>query len=102
MRDRQDKARDPYNVHAWHFCQIANSAVRKLHAVCSLPRVLPETNEIDTCLLQDMAYEGKEWIVSFPWCAEVLESYFGGGLGGVFAVFFFHIRPSRGDIDPWL
>jgi hypothetical protein len=23
-------------------------------------------------------------------------------LGGIFAIFFFHIRPSRSDIDPWI
>ena len=42
------------------------------------------------------------YISSFSWCGAVLDSYFGGGVGGIFAVFFFHIRRGRVDIDPWI
>jgi len=27
---------------------------------------------------------------------------FGGGVGGIFAVFFFQIRPSRPNVEPWI
>src|SRR5689334_15308281 len=59
-------------------------------------------DEQDTVLLREMADEAKRYISSFSWCKEVLESYFGGGVGGIFAVFFFHIRPSRPDVEPWI
>lgn len=39
---------------------------------------------------------------SFSWCEGILESYFGGGVGSIFAVFFFHIRTGRADVDPWI
>jgi hypothetical protein len=59
-------------------------------------------DEEDTVLLRKMSENAKQYISSFPWCQTILNSYFGGGVGGVFAVFFFHIRPSRSDIDPWI
>jgi hypothetical protein len=59
-------------------------------------------DEQDTVLLHKMSGEALEYISSFPWCAEVLNSYFGGGVGGIFAIFFFHIRPSHRGIEPWI
>jgi hypothetical protein len=59
-------------------------------------------DEQDTVLLREMADEAQRYISSFSWCKEVLDSYFGGGVGGIFAVFFFHIRPSRPDVEPWI
>jgi hypothetical protein len=59
-------------------------------------------DEMDTALLRKMAADAEVFIRSFPWCTSVLESYFGGGIGGIFAIFFFHIRPSRPDVDPWI
>ena len=49
-----------------------------------------------------MSQDAKQYISSFPWCETILSSYFGGGVGGIFAVFFFHIRPSRSDVAPWI
>jgi hypothetical protein len=49
-----------------------------------------------------MADEARRYVSSFSWCEAVLDSYFGGGVGGIFAVFFLHIRPSRSGIDPWI
>ena len=59
-------------------------------------------DEEDTLLLRKMAERAKRYISSFPWCEAILDSHFGGGVGGIFAVFFFHIRPSRPDVDPWI
>ena len=59
-------------------------------------------DEQDTLLLRTMADDAEQYISSFPWCEAVLESFFGGGVGGIFAVFFFHIRPSRPDVEPWI
>lgn len=59
-------------------------------------------DEQDTILLRTMSEDAKEYISSFSWCDAVLNSYFGGGVGGIFAVFLFHIRPSRRRTDPWI
>ncbi len=59
-------------------------------------------DEQDTILLRKMSEDAKSYISSFSWCETILTSYFGGGVGGIFAVFFFHIRPSRPKVDPWI
>jgi hypothetical protein len=59
-------------------------------------------DEIDTALLREMAENAKSYITSFSWCETVLDWYFCGGFGGIFAIFFFHIRPNRPGIDPWI
>jgi|SRR5580700_6794658 hypothetical protein len=59
-------------------------------------------DEQDTVLLRKMSDEAKDYISSFPWCATILDEYFGGGVGGIFAIFFLHIRPNRTGIDPWI
>jgi hypothetical protein len=59
-------------------------------------------DEMDTRLLSEMADAAKRYISSFSWCVAVLDSYFGGGIGGIFAVFFLHIRPSHPEVDPWV
>ena len=56
----------------------------------------------DSELLSKMAEDAQRYIGSFSWCEEVLDSYFGGGVGGIFAIFFFHIRPSRPEVAPWI
>jgi len=59
-------------------------------------------DETDTKLLREMAINATRYIESFSWCDAVLDSYFGGGVGGIFAVFFFHILPNRAEVDPWI
>jgi hypothetical protein len=59
-------------------------------------------DEQDTVLLRNVADEAKQYISTFEWCDAVLDSYFGGGVGGIFAVFFFHIRSNRPEVDPWI
>jgi hypothetical protein len=59
-------------------------------------------DELDTKLLIEMAEYSTKYISSFSWCEAILESYFAGGVGGIFAVFFFNIKPSRPEVDPWI
>jgi hypothetical protein len=59
-------------------------------------------DEEDSLLLHKMSDEATEYISSFSWCDAIHESYFGGGVGGIFAVFFFHIHSSRPDVDSWI
>jgi hypothetical protein len=59
-------------------------------------------DEQDTVLLRKMSDDAQQYISSFSWCEAVLNSYFGGGVGGIFAVFLFHIRTHRKDVDPWI
>jgi uncharacterized protein YlaN (UPF0358 family) len=56
----------------------------------------------DTRLLRKMWKDAERYISSFSWCHSVVDSYFGGGVGGIFGVFFFHIQPSRRGVSPWI
>src|SRR5258708_29803823 len=59
-------------------------------------------DEEDTMLLRAMSQEATAYLRSFGWCGDVLGSFFGGGVGGIFAVFLFHIRPLRPEVGPWI
>ena len=59
-------------------------------------------NHEDTRLLREMAQRARVYLEGFPWCAVVLNGWFGGGVGGIFAVFLFHIVPADSDVDEWL
>jgi hypothetical protein len=59
-------------------------------------------DETDTGLLRAMALDAEAYISSFQWCGAVRDSFFGGGVGGVFAIFLFRIQASRPDIDDWI
>ena len=59
-------------------------------------------DDLDTKLLCTMSEDARRYISSFSWCEAVIDSYFGGGVGGIFAVFFFHIRPGRRGVDHWI
>jgi hypothetical protein len=56
----------------------------------------------DTELLRKMAISAKRYVESFDWCVAVTSSYFGGGVGGIFAVFLFGVVPARPEIDEWI
>jgi hypothetical protein len=49
-----------------------------------------------------MEGRARAFLSSFDWCESIAELYFGDGVGGVFAVFFAHIKPSRPDVDEYL
>ena len=59
-------------------------------------------DEQDTRLLHDMLRGAREYISSFSWCSTILSAHFAGGFGGIFAIFFFNIRPNRTGVDPWI
>lgn len=59
-------------------------------------------DEEDTVLLRKMSQEAEAYLRSFSWCGDVQSSFFGGGLGGVFAVFLFNIRATQQDVGPWI
>lgn len=70
-------------------------------------RLVPVANiagddEEDTRLLRGMAEEARAYLASFGWCKEIDAGYFASGVGGIFAVFLFHIRPVRDEVDPWI
>lgn len=56
----------------------------------------------DTTLLRGMSKEAEAYLRSFSWCGDVLSSFFGGGVGGVFAVFLFHIYSARPEVGSWI
>lgn len=53
-------------------------------------------------LLRNMAHEAEEYLEEITRCKSVPEAYFGGGYGGVVAVFLFRVVPSRPGADEWL
>jgi hypothetical protein len=55
----------------------------------------------ETELLRASFNEATDYVRSFQWCRGIKESYFGIGVGGVIAVFLFHIDPA-GEADEWL
>ncbi len=42
------------------------------------------------------------YLSSFQWCNQILESYFGLGVGRFVAVFLFRIQPTKPEVDEWL
>src|SRR5688572_15416464 len=72
-----------------------------------LSKVIPanhlkgETPE-ETGQLTVMHSEARAYLSSFRWCKGILASYFGFGVGGIFAVFLFHIKPENAAVDEWI
>jgi hypothetical protein len=59
-------------------------------------------DEEDTLLLQQMSRDAEAYLRSYSWCGGVQTAFFGGGVGGIFAVFLFNIQPMRPDVQPWI
>jgi hypothetical protein len=59
-------------------------------------------NDEDTAYLSNMASAAEKYLRAFNWCRQILDGYFGDGIGGIVAVFLFHILPTRADVDGWL
>ena len=56
----------------------------------------------DTALLRRMSQDAEAYLRSFPWCKTVSGSFFGGGVGGIIAIFLFNIRPARPAMGSWI
>jgi hypothetical protein len=63
---------------------------------------IEDDDDTDTALLRAMALDAEAYISSFQWCDAVCDSFFGGGVGGIFAIFLLRIRPGRPDVDDWI
>jgi hypothetical protein len=59
-------------------------------------------DEEDTASLRRMSMGADAYLRSFSWCGEVLRAFFGGGVGGIFAVFLFNIHPTRPEVSSWI
>jgi hypothetical protein len=59
-------------------------------------------DEEDTRLLHKMLEKASSYLSKFSWCKSIRQAYFAGGVGGILAIFFFHIDSSRPDVDPWI
>ena len=55
----------------------------------------------ETEQLRGALREAAEFLMSFPWCHGIAESYFGLGIGGVLAVFLFRIDAPP-PVNEWL
>ncbi|MGH9590631.1 MAG: hypothetical protein ACRD25_09555, partial [Terracidiphilus sp.] len=53
-------------------------------------------------LLRLMAREAEDSLQKFAWCKAIREAYFGGGYGGIVAVFLFRIVPNQPEVDEWV
>jgi polyhydroxyalkanoate synthesis regulator protein len=56
----------------------------------------------DTALLIKLRDSASKYLLSFPWCVSILETYYGDGVGGIVGVFLFRLLSARPDIDEWL
>jgi hypothetical protein len=56
-------------------------------------------SDTDTALLQGMAQAAEAFILSFDWCKEITDAYFGCGVGGVVGVFYLSIVPRDETVD---
>lgn len=56
----------------------------------------------ETRQLMEMLQEARSYLLGHSWCREILESYWGDGIGGVVAVFYFVVRTSGGSDDLWV
>jgi hypothetical protein len=72
-----------------------------VEGVMPIDRMVGDDAE-DTSRLQKMAADAETYIRSFSWCRSVCRSFFGGGVGGIFAVFLFNIDSARPDVDQWI
>jgi hypothetical protein len=56
----------------------------------------------DAALLRRMSQDAEAYLRSFSWRKKVSGSFFGGGVGGIIAVFLFNIRPARPAVGSWI
>jgi len=56
----------------------------------------------DSAELRVLLDQARRYILSFSWCDSIVGSYFAVGAGKVFAIFLFHISPTRPEVDQWI
>jgi len=59
-------------------------------------------DDLDAKLLREMADEAIDYIRSFDWCAELHESYFGDGVGGIVALFLCRVTIRKIEEPEWI
>ncbi|MGL6194199.1 MAG: hypothetical protein ACRC2T_05190 [Thermoguttaceae bacterium] len=69
--------------------------------VCPIETMRGENND-ETLELIKMLKAARDFITSHKWCPEIKYEYFGGGIGGIIAVFLFQFSSSINDQDEWL
>lgn len=72
-----------------------------LSKVVPAARMKGESDD-ETVELQEMLEEASQYLQSFSWCAEILESFLGIGFPGMVSIFLFRIRPTRKETDEWI
>ena len=80
---------------------------RQINLKVDLSKVIPCTEMrgdslLDTDKLKSMLREAESYLQSFAWCRRITECFYGLGIGGVVAVFLFHIQPDNDSVDEWL
>jgi hypothetical protein len=71
-----------------------------MQAVVSVDEMRGEDAE-ETEILRQMLAEATSYICGFDWCNDVVDAYYGLGVGGVVAVFLLRIDGAPG-VDEWL
>ncbi len=59
-------------------------------------------DEEDTILLKGHLTEAVDYVNRQKWCSEIVECFFGFGVGGVAAVFLFNIRSDDPEVDDYV
>ena len=71
-----------------------------ISGVVPITEMVGDTPE-DTALLEAACTEAQEFMLTHPWCHGFGEVYFGGGVGGVVAIFLMSIYPVPTGADEW-
>jgi len=56
----------------------------------------------DTEFLRKMAEQARQFLCTQRWCGEILQGWFGFGVGALLGVFLFRIRPTEPGVDDLL
>jgi hypothetical protein len=89
------------------FMQLSSRQEPENVRLSRVPHIVPAEqltgeDEEETALLRQMLEKAKLYALSFSWCDSIINSYFGGGVGKIIAIFLFNISTERADVDPWM
>lgn len=71
-------------------------------SVVPIARMTVGESEENAVLLDQMSKAAETYVRSLPWCGEVLSAFFGGGVGGTFAVFLYQVAPTGPHGGSWI